>query len=421
MKHVVIIGGGFAGINLSLALAKNKNFHLTLIDRNNYNFFPPLLYQVATAYLEPSSISYPYRKLLRKKKNVNFRMGELLRVDTAANKVILSTGEVLYDYLVFANGTAANFFGMENIKANALPMKTINDALELRNHFLKNLETAANTTDDEERKRLLTIVIAGGGPTGVEVSGMLAEMKKNIVWKDYPELSGRGKEAHIYLVDGSDRVLAPMSSRSQDDTCKALSEMGVEIKFGLHVTDYVDDIISFSNGEKLAAKTLVWTAGVTGTTFDGVPAESYGRGNRLLVNEYNKVNLLANVFAIGDACLQTTDPHFPNGHPQLAQVAIQQGKTLAANLGALVTQKPLKAFTYFDKGTMAIIGTHKAVVDLPKPKLHFKGFTAWALWLFVHLLSLISYRNRFLTLYNWIGAYISRDQSLRMIIRPSKK
>jgi NADH:ubiquinone reductase (H+-translocating) len=421
MKQIVIIGGGFAGINLALSLAGSNHFHITLVDRNNYNFFPPLLYQVATAFLETFNISYPYRRLIRNHKNINFKMGEFHKLAASENKVILSTGEVNYDYLVFATGTETNYFGMENIKANALPMKTINDAIELRNHFLKNLEDAANTIDENERRKLLTIVIAGGGPTGVEVSGMLAEMKKNIFSKDYPEISGDSYKAPVYLVDGLDKVLAPMSKKSQTNTYNALTKMGVEIKLGIQVKDYVDDVVSFSNGEQIETKTLVWAAGVTASVFEGVPAESYGRGKRLLVNEFNEVKNLTNVFAIGDTCLQTSDSKFPNGHPQLAQVAIQQGKNLAVNFELLIKQKSLKPFTYFDKGTMAIIGTNKAVVDLPKPKLHFKGLIAWLMWLFVHLFSLINYRNRIRTLYNWTGAYISRDQSFRMIIRPSKK
>lgn len=418
MQHIVIIGGGFAGINLAKSLANNKNFSITLVDRNNYNFFPPLLYQVATSYLETSSICYPFRRFLRGKKNIQFRMGELKQVVPAENKIILSNGELSYDHLVFATGAETNFFGMENVKQNALPMKTVNDALELRNYFLQRMEQATRTSDELERKKLLTIVIAGGGPTGVEISGVLAEMKKKVIPKDYPELSGKGYESHIYLVDGGSKLLAPMSEQSQIDTLNALTKMGVEVKLNHLVKDYVDDVVTFTNGETIETKTVVWAAGVTGSVFEGIPAESYGRGRRLIVNEVNQVTGLSNVYAIGDACLQTADKNFPNGHPQVAQVAIQQGKLLAKNFNAMAREQPLKPFAYHDKGSMAIIGWNKAVADIPRPKLHFKGFIAWLMWLFIHLISLINYRNKIRTLYNWTAAYFTKDHTLRMIVRP---
>ena len=421
MKRIVIIGGGFAGVNLANSLSNNTAFRVTLVDRNNYNFFPPLLYQVSTAFLETSSISYPFRKMYRNKKNINFHIGEFQKVNLPENKVILSTGELNYDYLVLATGAETNYFGMENVRRNALPMKTINDALELRNHLLTKLEEAALTTDETEREKLLTIVVAGAGPTGVEVSGMLAEMRKNIIPKDYPELHGQRNQSHIYLVDGGPKVLAPMSEKSQEDTYKALTKMGVEIKLNHQVKDYANDIVTFSNNETIETKNLIWAAGITASVFEGFPSVCYGRGKRLLVDEFNKVKDTGNVYAVGDTCFQTADKNFPNGHPQLAQVAIQQGKNLAKNFIAMQENEKLKPFSYVDKGTMAIIGRNKAVVDLPKPKLHFKGFIAWFMWLFVHLLSLINYHNRIRTLYNWTGAYLTKDQSLRMIVRPSKK
>lgn len=421
MQHIVIIGGGFAGINLAKNLANNKDFSITLVDRNNYNFFPPLLYQVATSYLETSSICYPFRRFLRGKKNIQFRMGEFKRVIPGEKKVILSNGELNYDYLVFATGAETNFFGMENVKKNALPMKTVNDALELRNYFLQKMEQATRTTDDRERKKLLTIVIAGGGPTGVEVSGVLAEMKKKVIPRDYPELTGKGYESHIYLVDGGGKLLAPMSEKSQQDTLDALTKMGVEVKFNHQVKDYTDDVVTFANGDAIETKTLVWAAGVAGSVFEGIPAESYGRGRRMIVDEHNKVMGIPDVYSIGDSCLQSTDKHFPNGHPQVAQVAIQQGKLLAKNFKAMKAGEAMRPFAYHDKGTMAIIGWNKAVADLPKPKLHFKGFIAWLMWLFIHLISLINYRNKIRTLYNWTTAYFTRDQTLRMIVRPDKE
>lgn len=418
MQHIVIIGGGFAGINLAKHLANNNDFSVTLVDRNNYNFFPPLLYQVATSYLETSSIAYPFRRFLRGKKNVQFRMGELKQVIAAENKIILSNGELKYDYLVFATGAETNFFGMENVKKNSLPMKTLNDALELRNYFLQRMEQATRTTDPVERKKLLTIVVAGGGPTGVEVSGVLAEMKKKVIPRDYPELVGKGFESHIYLVDGGSKLLAPMSEKSQVDTLNALTKMGVEVKLNHQVKDYADDVVTFANGDRIETKTVVWAAGVTGSVFEGIPAESYGRGRRMIVDETNKVTGLNNVYSIGDCCLQTSDKHFPNGHPQVAQVAIQQGKRLAQNFAAMAKGRTVIPFSYHDKGTMAIIGWNKAVADIPKPKLHFKGFIAWLMWLFIHLISLVNYRNKIRTLYNWSGSYFTRDQTLRFIVRP---
>ncbi|MGF6847046.1 NADH dehydrogenase [Chitinophaga sp. W3I9] len=421
MKHIVIIGGGFAGVNLVRKLARKEEYTVTLVDRNNYNYFPPLVYQVSMGFLDPTDISYPFRKLLRKNKNARFVIGEFQKVIPEEKKVILSTTELKYDYLVLAFGTSTNYFGMESVQRHAKPVKTVNDALELRNHFLQVMEKAALTTDPEERTRLLTIVVVGGGPTGVEVSGLLAELKKEVVPKDYPEIAGKGFESHIYLVDGISKVLAAMSDQSQRDAYDALVKMGVEIKLGMQVKDYVDDTVIFSNGETIATKTVVWAAGVTATVTEGIPAECYGRGKRLMVDEFNEIKGMKDIFAIGDMCIQTTDPAFPNGHPQLAQVAIQQGSHLAENFLALAKQENRKPFRYYDKGNMAIIGRNKAVADIPKPKLHFKGFIAWFIWLFIHLTFLISYGNRVKTLYNWLIAYFTKDQSLRLILRPLKK
>lgn len=417
--RIVIIGGGFAGINLAENLAGNENFTVTLVDKNNYNFFPPLIYQVATAYLEPSSISYPFRKLYRKKKNIQFRLGELLSVNTSENKVILHNGELEYDKLVFATGAETNYFGMENVKKNAIPMKTLNDAIEMRNRLLQRMERAAICKDTKERRKYLTIVIAGGGPTGVEVSGMFAEMRNGILRKEYPELATT--VSNIYLVDGGPELLGPMSKKSQEDTYDALKKMGVIIKLNTRVTDYIDDTVHFANGETIQTKTLIWAAGVSAKVFEGIPAESYGRGKRMIVNETNRVAGTNNIYAIGDTCIQSGDPDFPDGHPQVAQVAIQQGIHLAKNFKRVVKNESLQPFKYKDKGSMAIIGKNKAVVDLPKPKMHFKGFIAWLMWLFIHLMSLISYRNRLATFWNWMVAYFSQDQSLRMIIRPNKR
>lgn len=417
--HIVIIGGGFAGINLAKALTNEKGITVTLVDKNNYNFFPPLIYQVATAFLEPSSISYPFRKFFAGKKNLQFRLGELLKVIPNENKVILNNGELVYDQLVFATGAETSYFGMENVRKNAIPMKTLNDAINMRNTLLKNLEKAAICKDIRKRRKLLTIVVAGGGPTGVEVSGMFAEMRKSILIKEYPELETSA--SNIYLVDGGDALLSPMSVASQQDTLEAVTKLGVVVKLNTRVIDYKEDTVFFADGNTIQTKNLIWAAGITAREFEGIPAESYGRGKRMLTDAYNKVNGTTNIFAIGDTCLQLTDENFPQGHPQVAQVAIQQGLNLADNFKNLLQQKALKPFIYKDKGSMAIIGKNKAVVDLPKPNLHFKGFFAWMIWLFVHLMSLITYRNRINTFYHWMIAYFSKDQSLRMIIRPDKR
>jgi NADH dehydrogenase len=415
--RIVIIGGGFAGINLVKHLADEMEFHVTLVDMNNYNFFPPLLYQVATGFLDVSNICYPFRKLFHDKKNLSFRLGELQKVIPEENKVLLSTCELSYDYLVLATGTESNYFGMENIRKAALPMKTVDDAIEIRNYMLQKMEEVIIAADETEKKKLATVVIAGGGPTGVEIAGMLAEMRENILEKDYPELSRQG--ARIYLVDGAATLLTPMSEKSQKYAYDTLVKMGVKVRLNARVKDYVNDTVIFADGETIQTRILFWTGGVTAKVFEGVPPESYGQGNRLRVDEYNKVTGTRNIHAIGDTCLLISDKNFPQGHPQLAQVALQQGKNLAGNFIATLHDKPLKPFVYDDKGAMAIIGRSKAVADIPGAGRHFNGFIAWTAWLFVHLFSLIAYRNRFMTMANWAMALLTKDQSLRMIVRPS--
>ena len=416
---IVIVGGGFAGLNLAKSLLNLADIQVTLVDKNNYNFFPPLIYQVATAFLEPSSISYPFRKFFAGKKNLDFRLGELQKVVLSENKIILNNGELSYDQLVFATGAETSYFGMTNVMNNSIPMKTLNDAIEMRNILLKNLEKATITKDIRERRKLLTIVVAGGGPTGVEVSGMLAEMRKSILLKEYPELETSA--SNIYLIDGSSALLSPMSEDSQKETLEELTKLGVVVKLNTRVVDYIDDKVIFSDGNSIQTKNLIWAAGVVAKVFEGIPIASYGPGKRLLTDEFNKVLNTENVFAIGDTCYQISDTNFPKGHPQVAQVAIQQGCNLAKNFKFSLKKQSLISFKYNDKGSMAIIGRNKAVVDLPKPKLHFKGFFAWLIWLFIHLISLITYRNRLQTFFNWMVAYFSKDQSLRMIIRPDKK
>lgn len=418
-KQIVIIGGGFAGLNFAKTISNNSNFEITLVDKVNYNFFPPLLYQVATGFLEISSISYPFRKMLSGSK-IRFWMGELQEIVSNENKIILNNGELQYDYLVIATGTATNYFGMENVKKNAIPMKTLEDALNMRNTMLQRTEIASNSLNIKEQEELMTIVVAGGGPTGVELSGMFAEMSKTIIHKEYPELS-HVKNAKIYLVDGGPALLAPMSKNSQEETLKQIKKLGVEVLLNKQVVDYDGQTVSFKDGSTIRTRNLIWAAGVTAMRFNGLSDEMYGRSNRLLVDEFNKIIGTENIYAIGDTAFMESDKNFPNGHPQVAQPAMQQGKNLAKNLILALANKPQKPFQYNDKGSMAIIGRNKAVVDLPKPKVHFKGFLAWMAWLFVHLMSLSMPRNKVNTLYHWALAYFSKNSSLRMIIRPEKK
>ncbi len=414
-KKVIVIGGGFAGLNFVQHFYNNKHYEVTLVDKNNYNYFTPLLYQVATSFLEPSSISYPFRKLFRDK-NISFRMAGVLKVDPAEQKVYLSDESILsYDYLVFAAGSQTNFYGIESIKQNAISLKGVDDALIMRNTLLKTMERAAATTDPEERTRLLTIVIAGGGPTGVEVAGMLAEMRRFILTKDYPEL--KHAKGAIHIVDGGANLLAPMSEKTHKGTYKALTGLGVKVKLHAHVTDYSNHKVSFDDGEVIEAGTLIWAAGVIANAFEGIPASSLGPGRRMKTDHFNKVEGLDNIFAIGDMSIQFTDPVYPKGHPQVAQVAIQQGRALAKNFLLLAKGKPSKPFKYFDRGDMAIVGRHNAVVDLFKHKVHINGFVALFVWLFIHIVSLVNYNNKVRTLYSWIYAYLTRDQVLRMIFK----
>ena len=415
-KKLIIVGGGFAGVNLAKKIAKNKHYQITLVDKNNYNFFPPLIYQVATGFLETSSVSYPFRKLFRKHPNLQFRLGELINLAPSQHTCYLNNGPLYYDYLVFACGATTNYFTNENIRKNAIPMKTVNDALYMRNTLLQTLEQACIVKDQEEKKKLLTIVVAGGGPTGVEVAGMLAELRKYILAKDYPELEN--ESGQIYLVNGTNRLLEQMSEQSHIDAYDALIKLGVKIKLNNLLKDYYNEQVILSNGEIIQTKSLIWAAGIIAKTFDGIPVESIGQGKRMITDAYNKVKGIDDVYAIGDICIQKNDPAYPDGHPQLAQTAIQQGINLADNFRRLSKGEKLTPFIYKDKGNMAIIGRNQAICDLFKSKLHIGGFTALLMWLFVHLVSLINYRNKLRTLYNWTAAYFTRDQSLRMIIRP---
>lgn len=416
-QHIVIVGGGFAGLQLIKELDASGKYQITLVDVNNYNFFPPLLYQVAAGFMESSAISYPYRKILRPYKNTRFRMGELLEVIPNINTIKLSNGDLTYDILVMATGSESNFFGNANVASKALPMKTISDALTLRNLVYTRLERATRITDNAMRRKLLSFVIAGAGPTGVELSGIFSEMKKNIIRKDYPELIHEDL-GDIYLIDGQPTVLSPMSAKAQQYTHKNLLELGVKLKLGVFVKDYVDDMVYLSDGSAIEARNLIWAAGVCAKTFQGFNPEAFGRGKRLQTDTYNKVSGYQNIYAIGDTSIQLDDPAFPQGHPQLAQVAIQQAKNLGANL-TKNTHAPTP-FRYQDKGSMAIIGRNKAVADIPR-NIFLKGFFAWFVWVFVHIMSLVNFKNRIRAFFDWIGYYVSKDQSYRMIVKPTDK
>ncbi len=417
IKKVVIVGGGFAGINFIKRLSKDQQFQIILVDINNYHFFPPLLYQVATAFIEPSNISYPFRRMFQKKKNLRFYLGKLIKVNPESNTIETDTGTLDYDYLVLSVGTQSNYFGMDNVKQNSLPMKNINDALNLRNHLLLSMEKAVRSTDKNEKEKYLTIVIAGGGPTGVEIAGMLAELGRNIAVKEYPEITDL--QGHIHLIDASPSLLGPMSKKAQADATKVLSKLGVKIKLNVAVKDYSDEKVLLANGETIPTNVLIWTSGVTGREVSGLPADVIGHGKRILVDEHNKVKGTTNIFAVGDICLQTTDKNYPEGHPQLAQVAIQQGTLLASNFKKMVADKPLNPFSYNNKGSMAIISKYNAVADLPK--FSFTGFFAWLVWLFIHIIPLVGFRNKLKLAFSWFWSFITNDPTLRLIIRPRKE
>lgn len=415
--RVVVVGGGFAGINFIKKICRDPRFHVTLVDQNNYHFFPPLLYQVATAFIEPSNISYPFRRMFQKKKNLRFHLGKLLSIDTANSAIETDTGILSYDYLVLAVGTESNYFGMENVQRNAMPMKSINDALNLRNHVLLTMEKATRAEDPAEKQRLLTIVIAGGGPSGVEVAGMLAEMGQYIAAKEYPEITNL--RSHIHLIDASPALLGPMSKVAQKEAYKVLTKLGVQVRLNMAVKDYRDGVVYLADGTEIPTDVLIWTSGVTGRSLPGLNPEIIGRGKRVKVDAVNRVEGTENVFAIGDICLQTSDKAYPNGHPQLAQVAIQQGVLLAANLRRLTDGHQPRPFSYHNKGSMAIISKFKAVADLPK--VSFRGFFAWLIWLFIHIIPIAGFRNKFKLAVNWFWSFITNDPTLRLIIRPRKE
>lgn len=409
-KRVVVIGGGFAGLKLINSL-KGSDFHVLLLDKVNYHQFQPLMYQVATSALEPSAIAFPFRKDLQRMPNFSFRLTSVTAVNPERHTVTTSIGEIGYDYLVIATGTQTSYYGMENVRANALPMKSVADALLLRNSILDNLEKALTLTDN---RSLLNIVVCGGGATGVEIAGALSEMKRFVFRKDYPEL--RELELNIYLVEGSDRLLRSMSPRASQAALDSLRRMGVEVLLETAVADYDNSVVSFRDGRSIPSETLIWVSGVAGERIVGLPDQVWGRGNRILADQFNRVQGVQDVFVIGDIALQHT-PEYADGYAQLAPVAIAQGRNLARNLRNLARSREMVPFKYTDKGTMATIGRGRAVVMIRG--LYFQGYMAWIVWLVVHLLSILGVKNKLQTMLNWTWNYWTFDQSLRLIIRPS--
>ena len=414
-KRIVIVGGGFGGLKLARSLS-GSNYQVVLIDKNNYHQFQPLYYQVATAGLEPSAIAFPYRKIFQRIKNVHIRITEVLSVNTVENYINTGIGKVNYDYLVLAIGADTNFFGNQKIMAHALPMKSIAEALDIRNRVLENYEKALGTEDRVEQQALMNIVVVGGGPTGVEVSGTLAEMKKHVLPKDYPELDF--KDMQVTLVEASPKVLNVMSAGASDKATLYLTKLGVSIKTNTSVKDYDGKSAVLSDGTILLSKTLIWAAGVTGNKLEGIPQEVLVRNNRIKVDRYNRVAGAENIFAIGDIAFMA-DEEYPNGHPQMAQPAIQQAERLAKNFRNIDGNKKQVGFHYKNLGSMATVGKNLAVVDLPFVK--FQGFFAWLVWMFIHLMSIVGIKNRIFIFINWAWSYVTYDQSLRLIIRSKNK
>lgn len=414
-RRVVVVGGGLGGLKLVSSL-RDTDFQVVLVDKNNYNQFPPLIYQVASAGLEPSNISFPFRRLFQGWKDFFFRMAEVQHIDTEEKAIKTSIGTIHYDDLVLAAGATTNFFGNKNIEASALPMKSVSESMRLRNTILQNLERA-ETEDNEARKQaLMNIAIVGAGPSGVEIAGVLAEMKQTILPRDYPDLDTSCM--HIYLINATPRLLGAMSERSSREAEKALKELGVEVMTNCMVTDYVDKELVLKDGQRISAETVIWVSGIKANNIDGIPAESIGHAGRILVDRFNRVKGLKDVYAIGDQCIVEGDEAYPYGHPQLAQVAIQQAKTLAKNLIRQEKGETEQPFSYHNLGTMATIGRKKAVVEIGK--LKFGGFFAWLLWLIVHLRSILGVKNKTIVFLNWMWSYMNYKQSLRLILKAKR-
>lgn len=414
-KKMVILGGGFAGLQLARRM-KNTGYEVLLIDRNNFHQFQPLFYQVATGRLEPSAISFPLRKVFQHQQHTHIRISEVLSVDTTAQRVMTTDGDHSYDILVIATGCTTNFFGNKNFERYTYPMKSTGEAVELRNRILLNFEDALSAPADEQEE-IMNIVIAGGGPTGVELAGSLAEMKKYILPRDYPDMDFT--RLTIYLVEGGPNTLQAMSEASRTKSKQYLEEMGVKVLTNAIAADYDGHTLQLKDGREIKTRTMIWSAGITGNLPAGLPADSVVRGNRIKVDGHNKVPGIENVYALGDIAYMETDAGYPKGHPQVANVAINQAKLLADNMKGALKGRPMKDFVYNSPGSMATVGKHKAVVDLPF--ISFQGRLAWFTWMFLHLMLILSVRNKFFIFINWAISYFTNDTTLRLILRPGKK
>lgn len=411
LPRIVVVGGGFGGLELVKALAKAP-YQTVLIDKNNHHTFQPLLYQVATSGLETSSIVFPFRKRFQKKSRVFFRMGEVIGVRPEDRQIDTSIGSISYDYLVLATGATTNYYGLKDVAQYALGMKSIEDAIKLRNTIIRNFEEALLTSDPKLRNSLMDFVIVGGGPTGVELAGALAELKKHVFPKDYPEL--RLEEMDIYLLEAAPRLLNGMSEQASARALEYLTDLGVKVMLNAPVKSYDGETVVLQNGDMLVSKTLIWTAGVKANPLPGLSQNCLLPSGRIKVDAFNRVVGYDNIFAIGDVAAMEGDPVWKNGHPMMAPPAMQQGRWLAKNFKRLAQGKELIPFRYFDKGSMATIGRNKAVVDLRG--MRFQGFFAWYVWMFVHLMYLVGFRNKILVFISWLWSYFSYDKSNRLII-----
>ena len=412
LPKIVIIGAGFGGISIAKSF-KNKPVNVLLIDKHNYHNFQPLMYQIATGGLEPDSIAYPVRRIFRNQANFSFRMANVISVNTESNLLHTTIGDVTYDYLVIATGSTNNYFNFEPVKQKLLTLKSIPDALNIRSYIYQNLEKALVEQDKRPIEDIINIAIIGGGPAGIELAGALAEMKHYVLPKDFPDLDLSKMEINLY--EAAPKLLGAMSEDSSKMSLKYLIRLGVNVHLNSKVEAYDGTKLSLEDGSNFITDTVIWTAGVKASPIDGLSKEVITGGNRILVNEYNQIDTTENVFAIGDVAACVT-PENPKGLPMLAPVAQQQGKLLSKNLIKLINKKPMTPFVYKDRGVMATIGRKKAVVDLPKWK--FQGTFAWLVWMFIHIMSLVGFRNKFVAFYDWMSNYFTYDKPLGLIIRP---
>jgi len=412
---VVIVGAGFAGLRLARKLNNKPGFEVLLIDKFNYHQFQPLFYQVATAALDASNISFPLRKAFHNSKNVRIRVEEVKEVVPGQSKIVTESEDVAYDVLVLAMGADTNFFGNQNLASNAFPMKSTVEALQIRHRLVQNFEDALLAKDPLQYQKLMNIVIAGGGPTGVEVAGAIADMKRYVLPKDYPELDFN--KMNIYLLEGGPRTLGPMSEKSSEDSCRYLHKMGVTVMTNTLVKDYDGEQVLLGDGKTIPTNTVIWAAGIKGNVPEGIDKSLVVRGNRIKVDRHSKVEGTNNIYVLGDLAYMET-PKYAKGHPQVASVAIAQADVLAKNLIAMERKSNTTyEFEYYDRGSMATVGRNLAVVDIPKPKLHLGGFFAWLIWMSLHLFLILGVKNKIMTFINWIYNYFTYDQNLRLIFR----